>query len=94
MIDRKSLLTALQRWVKQFENDLRERCKEMPELDASLRGSYVGVKRAGRTAESYELWRDGQLTQVAVNWVLACVFVRFLEDNGFVSPATRANWTA
>jgi hypothetical protein len=84
MIDRKSLLTALQRWVKQFENDLRERCKEMPELDASLRGSYVGVKRAGRTAESYELWRDGQLTQVAVSWVLACVFVRFLEDNGLL----------
>ncbi|HEY0793186.1 MAG TPA: BREX-2 system adenine-specific DNA-methyltransferase PglX, partial [Chthoniobacterales bacterium] len=81
MIDRKSLLTALQRWVKTFENDLRWRCREVPELDASLRASYAEVKDANRTAESYETWRDGQLTQAAVNWVLACVFVRFLEDN-------------
>jgi hypothetical protein len=84
MIDRKSLLTALQRWVKKFEDDLRLRCKEVPELDASLRASYAEVKKASRTAESYETWRDGQLTQAAVNWVLACVFVRFLEDNGLL----------
>lgn len=27
------------------------------------------------------MWRDGELTQSAVGWVLGCVFVRFLEDN-------------
>jgi hypothetical protein len=87
MIDRKSLLTALQRWVKKFENDLRQRCKEVSELDASLSASYADVKKASRTAESYETWRDGQLTQAAVNWVLACVFVRFLEDNGLLDQS-------
>jgi hypothetical protein len=81
MIDRKSLLMALQRWVKKFENDLRLRCKEVPELDDSLRNSYGRVKDACRTAENYETWRDGRLSQAAVSWVLACVFVRFLEDN-------------
>lgn len=30
------------------------------------------------------LWHDEPLTQVAVAWVLACVFVRFSEDNGLV----------
>ena len=62
MIDRKSLLMALQRWVKKFENDLRLRCREVPELDDSLRASYGKVRDASRTAESYETWRDGQLT--------------------------------
>ena len=84
MIDRKSLLMALRRWVKRFEDDLRLRCREVPELDNSLRTFYAKVKDASRTAESYETWRDGQLTQAAVSWVLACVFVRFLEDNGLL----------
>jgi hypothetical protein len=84
MIERKSLLMALQRWVKKFENDLRLRCREVPELDDSLRASYGKVKDASRSAESYETWRDRQLTQAAVSWVLACVFVRFLEDNGLI----------
>ena len=34
----------------------------------------------------YTVWRDDRLTQVAVAWILACVFVRFLEDNGLVDP--------
>lgn len=38
------------------------------------------------TAESYDSWRDDHLTQVAVAWILDCVFVRFLEDNGLVDP--------
>jgi hypothetical protein len=84
MIDRKALLADLQRWVTKFEQDLRARCVEVPELDASLHESYHAVKRANRTAETYELWREGQLTQSAVGWVLACVFVRFLEDNALL----------
>ena len=87
MIDRKALLADLQRWVKKFEDDLRARCREVPDLDAALRASYDAVRRAGRTAETYETWREGQLTQSAVGWVLAGVFVRFLEDNGLLDRA-------
>ena len=36
---------------------------------------------------SLEEWRDGEITQAAVAWVLACVFVRFLEDNGLIDQA-------
>lgn len=34
---------------------------------------------AGRTAHDLETWREGLLTQVAVAWVLGCVFVRFCQ---------------
>lgn len=77
----KPLLTDLQKWVTKFENDLRQRCREVPELDASLKADWQKARDSKRTAEAYEVWRDGQLTQSAVGWVLGCVFVRFLEDN-------------
>jgi hypothetical protein len=81
MISPKPLLTDLQKWVTKFENDLRQRCREVPELDALLKADWQKAKDSKRTAEAYEVWRDGQLTQSAVGWVLGCVFVRFLEDN-------------
>lgn len=81
MISPKALLTDLQKWVTKFENDLRQRCREVPELDASLKADWQKAKDSKRTAEAYEVWRDGQLTQSSVGWVLGCVFVRFLEDN-------------
>jgi hypothetical protein len=81
MISPKALLTDLQKWVTKFENDLRQRCREVPELDASLKADWQKAKDNKRTAEAYEIWRDGQLTQSSVGWVLGCVFVRFLEDN-------------
>lgn len=76
-----TLLTDLKRWVTRFEDDLRDQCKALPELDARLQEQYQLAKDAGRTAFSYPVWRDGELTQSAVGWVLGCVFVRFLEDN-------------
>jgi hypothetical protein len=80
-ISRAALLTDLKRWVSRFEDDLREQCKALPELNARLKAQYQQAKKGGRTAFSYEVWRDGELTQSAVGWVLGCVFVRFLEDN-------------
>jgi hypothetical protein len=84
MIQSKKLLTDLKKQVTLLENDLRKRCKELPEVDAPLRGQYEAAKAGKRTAMTYGAWLDEQLTQVAVAWVLACVFVRFLEDNGLV----------
>jgi hypothetical protein len=83
-IHRQTLLTDLKRWVTRFENDLRAQCKELPDLDARLKGQYDLAKKAGRTALAYSVWRDDELTQSAVAWVLSGVFVRFLEDNGLL----------
>jgi len=84
MIDRTALLRDLQREVKALEDDLRTRAVADEATDARLRREHDGARAAGRTAESFESWREDQITQSAVAWVLACVFVRFLEDNGLL----------
>ncbi len=86
MIDSPALTSALQKVVLDLEDDLRARV----EGDAELRGRWVvehsrAVQR-GRTASAWVAWRDDRVTQAAVAWVLASVFVRFCEDNGLVSP--------
>ena len=86
MIDRERLLADLKRLRADLEEDLRERCKEKPELDVFLREDHQRAVEGGRTASSYTSWRDDYLTQVAVAWILGCVFVRFIEDNGLVDP--------
>ena len=57
----------------------------MPEVDAGLRPAHRRSSSGGRTAQAYEDWRDDYLEQVAVAWVLACVFVRFMEDNDLIA---------
>ena len=42
------------------------------------------AKSADRTAATFETWLGERVTQVAVAWVLATVFVRFCEDNGLI----------
>jgi len=84
MIDSKKLLSDLQKQVRVLEGDLRDRCEAEPGVDAPLREQYEAAKKKKRTAQSYKVWRDEELIQVAVAWVLAGVFVRFLEDNGLV----------
>ena len=53
-------------------------------VDAGLRDAFHQIERGGRTAQAFEVWRDDYLDQVAVAWVLACVFVRFMEDNHLI----------
>jgi hypothetical protein len=89
-VDSKRLLAELKLQVKALEEDLRVRAADVPEIGAELRAEYGKGREAGRIGEAFESWRDGVLTQAAVHWVLGCVFVRFLEDNGLVAPALLA----
>ena len=84
MINPEVLLTDLKRLLGQLEGDLRERADEVPALGESLRSAYDRAKQAERTAQPFETWREEYLTQVAAAWILACVFVRFIEDNGLI----------
>ena len=86
MIDAARLLADLKRLRADLEDDLRARCEELPDADAALRGEYDAARAAERTAQDYAVWRGARLTQVAAAWLLGCVFVRFLEDNGLVDP--------
>lgn len=86
MVDRKQLLADLKPLLKELEVDLRERCDEVPQIDAGLMKEYEQAREAGRTGAAFEEWRADLITQVAAAWVLSCVFVRFLEDNELISP--------
>jgi len=87
MIDAKQLLNDLKPWLRRLEDDLRERVEALEELRLALQREHAAARQAGRTAEAFEVWRDGMLTQAAVAWLLGCVFVRFMEDNGLVDEA-------
>ncbi len=84
MIDRRALLAELQPAAAALEDDIRGRLSEVEALDARLRERFENAKEAGRTAMAFEQWSEGEITQAAVAWVLACVFVRFLEDNELI----------
>ena len=94
-IDRASLLPALQKLIKELKDDLQLRLREVPELDERLRAdAFEPVRDAGRTAQAFVAWKLDYLEQVAVAWVLACVFVRYMEDNGLIATTYLAGQTA
>lgn len=84
MINARQLLTDLQAQQKKLENDLRQQSEALPELKQRLESEYKAARDAGRTADTFNTWRDAQVTQSAVAWVLAGTFVRFAEDNGLL----------
>jgi hypothetical protein len=84
MISRLKILNDLQDLLVKLQDDLRARCVERPEIEAPLRAQYETARAAKRTSEAYEAWREAQFTQAAVAWILSCVFIRFLEDNGLL----------
>ena len=86
MIGASRLLKDLTRLRADLEDDLRARCGERPDLETSIQEDYRKAFTRERTAGTYEKWREERLTQVAVAWILGCVFVRFLEDNALVDP--------
>jgi Domain of unknown function (DUF7008)/Eco57I restriction-modification methylase len=93
MIDSTALLEDLKRQVKNLEADLRQ--TGAVEADTALREEWQEARQAGRTAAAFEQWLPERVTQVAVAWILATVFVRFCEDNGLLEqpfiagPGTR-----
>jgi hypothetical protein len=83
-LDRARLLKDLQAQARLLEDDLRERTESEPEFRDALRVEYDKAVAAERTAAMYETWRDERVVQIAAAWVLACVLVRFSEDNGLI----------
>jgi hypothetical protein len=75
MIDAKQLLDELKKLARKLEADVRQRCTEQPEVDEPLRKEYAAAKAAGRTASTYETWREERIAQAAAAWILGCVFV-------------------
>ncbi|MFT4908201.1 MAG: hypothetical protein ACI978_002290 [Oleispira sp.] len=87
MINRSDLLKDLQRELPKIEKDILEYSESKAELAEHLQEEYEKAQAAGRTAEHFVAWREAQITQAAVAWLLTCVFVRFLEDNNLLVEA-------
>ena len=81
MINAARLTEDSKKQVAALEADLRTRTDEDPALRAKLQSEYDAARQAGRYGGTFNQYCDEQFTQSAVAWVLACVFVRFLEDN-------------
>jgi hypothetical protein len=87
MIDELRLREGLQRLLRDTDAAIRERISDEPSIEAELRARHAAAVCAGRTtgsAAGYNAFADEAITQAAVHWLLACVFVRFLEDNGWL----------
>lgn len=84
MINAPQLLADLTKLLKRLEADLLQRIEELPDLKQSLQAEWQAARDADRCAETFETWVDQVITQAGVHWLLSCVFLRFIEDNGLV----------
>ncbi len=84
MVDIKTLLPNLRKLVQELVEDLLLIGSRVPATEEKLRNEHGRYHEGGRISQSYEEWREDYLEQVAVAWVLACVFVRFIEDNHLI----------
>lgn len=90
MIASAALLADLKRQLKILQDDLRASAEDQSSAwGAQLREEYRRAQARERTGLSWIEWREGEVAQAAVAWILACVFVRFAEDNGLLAGATR-----
>ena len=96
MIDEQLLRTGLQKLLKETESAIRDRLEDEPSLQAQLKERHDAAVRAERTEGSkkgFLAFSDEAITQAAVHWLLGCVFVRFLEDNGWLDERNaKAAW--
>ncbi|MCP5560208.1 MAG: BREX-2 system adenine-specific DNA-methyltransferase PglX [Verrucomicrobiaceae bacterium] len=84
MIDPTRLKDDLKKQVTALEKDLHDRLKKEPHFAAPLKAKYDEAFQSKRTASTFIAWAEQEITQAAVAWVLATVFIRFLEDNGLI----------
>jgi hypothetical protein len=75
----------LQPALKALEKDLLARAK-LPSVEEGLKAAHEAERKAGQTGQGFEPWRRQRVTQLAVAWILSLVFVRALEDRGFIDP--------
>lgn len=88
MIDSPALLADLKRVLKSLEDDLRVRAEDdSTEWGARLRDEHRRAQARERTGMAWIQWRDGEVSQAAVAWIIATVFIRFAEDNGLLAGA-------
>ncbi|MEI2825765.1 MAG: hypothetical protein V9F04_04735 [Dermatophilaceae bacterium] len=94
MIQSSNLLRDLQGRLKPLIADLTERVHHDEAIHTRVEAQYQAAFDAQRTGWTFTAWADDLVNQVAVGWLLACVFVRFVEDNNLIDDARIAGVAA
>ncbi|WP_246179105.1 BREX-2 system adenine-specific DNA-methyltransferase PglX [Actinomadura decatromicini] len=84
-MDKAALLKDLRKQVTSLEDDMRADTEPGQQFHAKLQAEYTQARERQRTALTFGQWRDDRVTQAAVAWILATVFVRFCEDNDLIA---------
>jgi hypothetical protein len=88
MIDSSALLADLKAQLRVLQADLKSRADDAGTAwGAALQREHAEALRRERTGLSWSVWRDNEVDQAAVAWVLATTFVRFCEDNDLLMGA-------
>lgn len=77
------LVERLRPVLEALKDDLLVRSED-PGVDAGLRRTFASEREEGRTGDVFKVWRRERVGQIAIAWVLSCVFVRTLEDRGLL----------
>ncbi len=80
-----NLPKLLQPVLKALEKDLLARAKTN-RVETGLKRAWEDEQKAGQTGLGFDPWRRERITQLAVAWILSVVFVRTLEDRGYIDP--------
>ena len=80
MIDASRLLADLKRLKRKLEDDLSGHHAASAGR-AAVQAEWQEAHADRRTADTFETFLGAALDQATVHWVLAVVFLRFLEDN-------------
>ncbi|HWA24380.1 MAG TPA: BREX-2 system adenine-specific DNA-methyltransferase PglX [Lacunisphaera sp.] len=86
-LDPAVFLSAAQPVLKALSTSLLARADASPAVTAALQARHAKEQELKRTADAYSEWRRAFADQVAAAWLLACVFVRTLEDRGLLGRA-------
>jgi len=88
VIDSAALLKDLKVRLKLLQADLQERAEDAGDpWGIRLKEEYAEGRRRERTGHSWVVWRDNEVDQTAVAWVVASTFLRFCEDNDLLAGA-------
>ena len=89
MINSSALLADLKAQLRVLQADLKERADDpTTEWGAALQREHAEALRRERTGLSWTAWRDNEVDQAAVAWIVATTFIRFCEDNDLLAGAT------
>lgn len=101
MINSSALLADLRGQLRLLEADLKQRAEDLSNpWGKRLREEHAEASRRERTGWSWVDWRDNEVDQAAVAWIVSTTFLRFCEDNDLLEGAkidglpTAVGWIA